>query len=67
MVLTKGTYKCHGASTYVRVLKIYYQDKERVTAKLSFEYKNGLVIEVKSYRSIKLKNIQHWRKVFNIK
>lgn len=62
-ILTRGLYKCHGASTYVRVLKIQYQDTERVSAKLAFEYKSGLVIEIKNYRSIKLKNIQHWEKV----
>lgn len=52
-------YSCPNSSLYIRVLKVYHATDMKVSVKLSFEYKNGMVCEIKSYR-LKLENIQHW-------
>lgn len=57
--LIKGYYKCLHHSVYVRVIKVHYQDSTKIKVKMSFEYKNGMVIEIKNYTLYK-DRISHW-------
>ena len=53
------TYKCPKGSIYISVMRIYYQNEDKVSAKLCLHYKDGTVLETKSYKLL-YKNIQHW-------
>jgi len=63
MVLKRVLYKCPNSSVYVRVLNIYYTTDTYTKVKLRFEYKSGMIVETKSYK-LELKNIQHWKQVY---
>lgn len=60
--LSKGLYKCPGSSLNLRVLNVRYQCEIYVKAKLQFEYKNGMICEIKNYK-LYLDKIQHWEKI----
>jgi len=62
MIKTGRTYKVPNCSVYVRVLRISYQSDTKIRAKLSFEYKNGMVIEIKNYK-LNPASIEHWVQV----
>jgi hypothetical protein len=60
MIRVNRLYTIPNSSINVRVLNVHHKGNETISCMLSFEYKNGGIIEIKDYILEKDK-INHWK------